>query len=95
MTDLRYKHAKYLSRKAAGEYLKTTYGSGTANTLAKLASIGGGPVFRKASRRVLYEIPDLDAWAQAKISEPIRSTAEFRRRKKTARANDHKIGSPV
>jgi len=97
MTDSRYKRAGYLRRKAAGVYLKTTYGFGAATTLAKLASTGGGPVFRKAGRCSLYEITDLDAWAQAKISEPIRSTAEFRRGKKPDidRADDSEIGDSV
>ncbi len=38
--------------------------------------IGGGPVFRKAGRTPLYTPADLDAWAEARIGAPVRSTSE-------------------
>jgi len=66
----------FLRRKDAGEYLKRRFGFGSPQTLAKLASIGGGPEFRKAGQVVLYEIPVLDAWAQSKIGDPVRSTSD-------------------
>jgi hypothetical protein len=70
--------AQFLRRKAAGEYLKSKYGFGSEKTLAKLASIGGGPEFRKAGAAVIYEIPKLDEWALAKIGAPQRSTSDAR-----------------
>ena len=67
----------FLRRKGAGVYLKNKYGFGSEKTLAKLASIGGGPEFRKAGDRVvLYTRPALDDWALAKISGPLKSTSE-------------------
>jgi hypothetical protein len=44
--------------------------------LAKLAVIGGGPVFRKAGRYPVYEPNELDRWAEARIGPPQRSTSE-------------------
>ncbi len=67
----------FLRRKAAGEYLKSKYGFGSEKTLAKLACVGGGPEFRKAGSAALYEPAKLDAWAQSKISAPVRSTSEM------------------
>jgi hypothetical protein len=69
----------YLSRKAASEYLLSQWGlKRSPNYLMKLASIGGGPSFHKAGREPLYPIPELDAWALAKLGPLVRSTAEAR-----------------
>jgi excisionase family DNA binding protein len=35
-----------------------------ASTLSKLRVFGGGPVFLKLGRRVVYDRTDLDAWTQ-------------------------------
>ncbi|MGO9427594.1 hypothetical protein [Rhodoblastus sp.] len=67
---------QYLRRKQAGEYLKAKYGFGSERTLAKLACLGGGPEFRKASNAALYEPAKLDEWALAKIGKPQRSTSD-------------------
>lgn len=45
-------------------------------TLNKLASIGGGPAMQYAGRIPLYRPEDLDAWADDRLSKPVRSTAE-------------------
>jgi hypothetical protein len=45
-------------------------------TLAKLASVGGGPVFRKAGVAALYEAEALDAWALGKIGPEQASTSD-------------------
>jgi hypothetical protein len=67
-----------LRRDLAAEYIRTTYGFPcTRSWLAKLASVGGGPAFRKASRFPLYDRADLDAWAQRKIGRRVLSTAEL------------------
>jgi hypothetical protein len=69
--------SSYLRRQEAARYLTDRYGFGAYRTLAKLASLGGGPEFHKAGERVvLYTREALDAWALAKISGPIRSTSE-------------------
>ncbi len=69
---------KRLRRKAASQYLRETHGLERApSTLAKLAVIGGGPIFRRAGRIPLYSPEDLDAWAESLLSAPMRSTAEL------------------
>ena len=67
--------AQYLRRKQAGEYLKSRYGFGSEKTLAKLAVVGGGPLFHKAANAAIYRPEDLDAWALSKIGAPQKSTS--------------------
>jgi hypothetical protein len=68
---------KLLRRKAASDYLRETHGLERApSTLAKLAVIGGGPIFRRAGRIPLYSTDDLDSWAISLLSGPMRSTSE-------------------
>ena len=68
---------RFLRRKAASAYLHKTYGLERApSTLAKLAVIGGGPVFRRMNRVPLYSIDDLDEWVASKLSRPMRSTSD-------------------
>ena len=53
---------KYMSRREAAAAL-TEGGFPTAvATLEKLATIGGGPAYRKFGRRVIYDRSDLMAW---------------------------------
>jgi hypothetical protein len=70
----------FLRRRAAGQYLKDRFGFGSEKTLAKLASVGGGPEFRRVGSvphaPVIYEPEKLDAWALEKIGKPQRSTAD-------------------
>jgi hypothetical protein len=68
--------AQYYRRKQAAAYLKSRYGHGSPRTLAKLATLGGGPIFRRFGRIVLYDPADLDAWALARLSAPLRSTSD-------------------
>lgn len=67
----------YLRRNQAADYLQSMYGAYTTQTLAKLACVGGGPVFHKMGRMVLYKTDDLDSWAAGKMSAPVSSTAEL------------------
>jgi hypothetical protein len=69
---------RFVSRKEASAYLLARYGiSRTHMTLAKLAVIGGGPVFRKVNaRRAVYRVGDLDVWAGSIMSGPMRTTSE-------------------
>jgi len=70
------KQPKYLSRFGAAVYLRAVYGlTCTPQTLAKKAVTGYGPPFRKAAKAALYEIPDLDAWAESLIGPKVHSTA--------------------
>ena len=43
--------------------------------LAKLAVVGGGPIYRKAGRFPLYTADDLDQWATSRLGTPRRSTS--------------------
>jgi hypothetical protein len=69
---------KFLRRKDAAYYVRTNWGLPCApQTLAKLAVVGGGPVFRKAGRYPLYSPEDLDSWAKGRIGHPRTSTSDF------------------
>lgn len=45
-------------------------------TLAKMATVGGGPAMQHSGRIPLYHVNDLDAWAEERLSKPARSTSE-------------------
>jgi hypothetical protein len=69
-------------RKEAARYLTDVWGIPMSpKTLAKLAVIGGGPLFRKAGRFPLYEILELDRFARGKLSPLVGSTSELDHRK--------------
>jgi hypothetical protein len=66
----------FLRRGDAANYLQERYGLRCAKqTLAKLAVLGGGPIFRHAGRTPIYAPADLDEWARSRISEPRTSTS--------------------
>ncbi len=68
-------HVRPLRRAEASVYLKERHGiDRAAQTLAKLACIGGGPNFRHFGRVPLYSPADLDAWAASLLS-PAKSFA--------------------
>jgi hypothetical protein len=77
---------QYFRRKTAGAYLKQKFGFGSEKTLAKLAVVGGGPLFRKAGTAVLYTPDDLDTWALNQIGEPQLSTSNAETASKICRA---------
>ncbi|HEX2524817.1 MAG TPA: hypothetical protein VHL31_00740 [Geminicoccus sp.] len=57
-----------LQRREVPEYLALKFGIPIAiATLAKLASVGGGPPFDRMNRTPLYRTDLLDEWAQAKL----------------------------
>ena len=67
---------KYFVRNRAACYVRETWGLPCSpRWLAKLAVVGGGPVFRKAGKTPLYAPADLDAWAQSRIGVPQKSTS--------------------
>ena len=67
----------FLRRSDAATYITERYGFPCSRQwLAKLAVIGGGPVFRKAGRYPIYEPSELDRWAEARIGPCQRSTSE-------------------
>ena len=59
----------YLNTNQAAEKLGIS-----PRTLEKLRVVGGGPVFMKLGRRVLYDPKDLHDWSQARRR---RSTSQF------------------
>jgi hypothetical protein len=70
-------HRHFLRRSDAATYIAERYGFPCSRQwLAKLAVIGGGPVFRKAGRYPVYEPAELERWAEARIGPPRRSTSE-------------------
>jgi hypothetical protein len=67
---------RLLRRAEAARYVTESWGYPLSpKTLAKLAVVGGGPKFRKASRFPLYETADLDDWVRSKLSRPVTSTS--------------------
>ncbi len=58
----------FLTTDQAAEYLHMS-----PKTLEKYRVVGGGPVYRKHGRKVLYRLADLDAWSEARAA---RSTSE-------------------
>ena len=67
-----------MRRADAARYLRETHGIPCAPaTLAKYACIGGGPAFRKAGKFPIYARDDLDAWAESRLTETVRSTSEL------------------
>jgi hypothetical protein len=67
---------QFMRAPAAAEYLRSRYGFGAYRSLAKMRTEGGGPLFRKLGRIVVYEPSALDAWALSRLSQPLQSTAE-------------------
>jgi hypothetical protein len=68
----------YLRRRAAAEYLRQHWGVPCSEkTLAKLACVGGGPIYHLYGRIPLYSPADLDSYAEARLSRPLRSTSEY------------------
>jgi hypothetical protein len=71
-----YEYQRRLGRREAAQFL-TERGYRTAPaTLAKLACIGGGPLFESFGRRPLYREQDLLAWAQGRTTGLRRSTSD-------------------
>jgi hypothetical protein len=67
----------FLRRADAAIYVTDRYGFPCSRQwLAKLAVVGGGPVFRKAGRYPIYQPDDLDRWAQARIGPAQHSTSD-------------------
>lgn len=74
-TELRFRRAD------ASQYMREHWGVSFApTTLAKLATIGGGPVFEKFGRWPVYKQSDLDAWIESRRSGPKLSTSDDRTR---------------
>jgi len=74
---------RLLRRWEAAQHVADTWGIPLSpKTLAKLAVIGGGPMFRRAGRIPLYYPSQLDDWARARISPAVSSTSELGARRR-------------
>ena len=67
----------YLRRDKAAQHVQDSWGLPCSpRWLAKLAVVGGGPIFRKAGRTPIYAPADLDTWTQSRIGAPQKSTSD-------------------
>jgi hypothetical protein len=67
----------FMRRIDAADYLQYRYGLRCSRqTLAKLAVLGGGPIFHHSGRTPLYALSDLDQWANTKIGKPRTLTSD-------------------
>lgn len=64
------------SRREAAEYLSARGYRIAIATLAKLATVGGGPMYEKFGRKPLYTERGLVAWVASKTTLPQRHTSE-------------------
>jgi hypothetical protein len=67
---------RFLSRVEASDFLKSRGLHYTANTLQKMATLGGGPIYRRCGNRAVYLAADLEAWVASKLSAPRFSTSQ-------------------
>ena len=66
-----------LRRWEASDYLRIVHGIEVATaTLAKYASVGGGPPYHKSNRTPLYPVRELDAWAADRLGGLVRSSSD-------------------
>ena len=66
-----------LRRSDVPAYLATKHGIDIAvATLAKMATVGGGPAMQYSGRIPLYAVSDLDMWAEARLSRVVHSTSD-------------------
>lgn len=65
-----------VGRKDAANFLTGRGYTISPATLAKLATVGGGPAYVKFGRRPLYTKHALLAWVRSRTSAPRRSTSE-------------------
>ena len=70
---------KQLRRISAATYLNDKWDMPTTtNSLAKLASTGGGPRYRLLGKYPVYNPEDLDEYAESRLSAPVKSTSDYR-----------------
>lgn len=66
-----------LRRWEASHYLRIVHGLEIATaTLAKYASVGGGPPYHKSNRTPLYPRDELDRWAADRLGGLVRSSSD-------------------
>ena len=60
---------KFLTRQEAADYINSLGLPITFNTLQKFATVGGGPKYHRFGNRVVYDLRDIDAWIERRLSE--------------------------
>ena len=65
-----------LTRPQAGAALRAGGFPVADKSLATMASRGGGPPFRRFRSKPLYRWGDVLAWAQSRLSAPVKSKSE-------------------
>lgn len=68
---------QYLTRTEAAAYVRDHGLPCAARTLAKLATIGGGPEYQRFGARAVYTPAALDAWIASRMSRRVRTTSEL------------------
>lgn len=59
----------YLRRHEAARYVREHYGVPCSTQwLAKLVTVGGGPLYCKAGKYPIYTVEDLDTWIQSRVT---------------------------
>lgn len=66
---------RYLNRAEAAAYVAGRGLPCTRLTLQKLATVGGGPSYRRFGHRAVYTAADLDNWIERKLSPLLNSTS--------------------
>ncbi len=74
MPNIEHPAPRYLKRSEAAEYVSSRGLPTAKTTLAKLVTVGGGPVYQTFGRLAVYTAADLDAWIASRLSDPRRST---------------------
>jgi hypothetical protein len=82
---------RFLTRRQAADYVTARFFPCKISFLAKLAVVGGGPVFRKAGQAALYEPHRLDEWAQSRIGHEIKTTSELGNPRVESRGRPRKV----
>lgn len=67
-----------IRRKAVPDYLRDRHGIDIAYAILENLAVNGGGPLMEYCRIPLYRPEALDAWAEAKLSRPVASTAERR-----------------
>jgi hypothetical protein len=69
---------QFLRPREAAAYMRQRCRYGTPRSLAKWRVTGEGPPFRRSGRLILYDPDDIDSWAEARLTPPLRSTSDIR-----------------
>ena len=65
-----------LRRHEAARYVRERYGVPCSTQwLAKLVTVGGGPLYRKAGKYPIYTVEDLDTWILSRVTDPLASSS--------------------